>query len=272
MHISVDGVPHRSDWLSHQSLSSRSLCSQRQDGGRRLYIKATPCAVYLCARFALSLSLSALFSVCMRLVSACCSRLSPRLPAAAAHSSSPCLQHRTSFSSSRPFVFFAAASLFSRLSLLSPSRLSRPLLSRPLRKALLAAVRLFSSSSLVCLSSRLVLVSRLCLLLSLPRLFLAFSSSPLVSRLDHHHWRRGSRAYEPPTLFPASCDMPDVEYQQILLLCSRLPLLVCSSCSRPRPPTAASSSCSSCSPKTCCRLHVLLFWCRVLVGSSWFHS
>ena len=71
----MDGVPHLSDWLSPQSLSSLSLCSQSQDGRPRLYIRAIPCAGHLCARLAslvslVSLSLHATLSRCVRLAAA----------------------------------------------------------------------------------------------------------------------------------------------------------------------------------------------------------
>ena len=162
----VDGGPHLSDWLSPQSLSSLSLCSQSQDGRPRLYIRATPCAVHLCARLAslalASLSLCTRLSRCVRLA-----RLSLR-PLRA--SRFRCCCGRTSLASS--FLATFSGPLVSRLArFVSPLSASRLLASSPRSRCAQHVVLPFV------LVSRLSLVSRLCLVSSL-----AFSPR-LLSRL-----------------------------------------------------------------------------------------
>ena len=143
MHIFVDGSPSLSDWLSLQSLSSLLLFSQSQDGRFRLYIRATPCAVHLCARLAFLVSLASLLHAAFSL--AACVSLRPL------HASRLCCCcGRTFFFSSSATAFFSAAPLASRL--FSPC--VSPLFS------LLVSAAAHSTSCAVRLASRLSCASR----------------------------------------------------------------------------------------------------------------
>ena len=143
----VDGVPHLSDWLFHQSLSSHSSLSS---GPRwrlcRLYKgHSVRCSRVRTTRVSLALVLHAALSCCV-----------PLLAAAVALGSRLCSRGGAYSLSSLPFACSAAASRLSLVSHLSSrsSLVSSLCFGWPLRTALFAAVLLSSRLSSPLLSPR----------------------------------------------------------------------------------------------------------------------